>query len=58
MKNLNEKFRDKDSRKVGKLLEITTKKKKRLQKILKGILYAEEEEYPKSEKDLIRIVVN
>lgn len=57
MKNLNEKFRDKDSRKVGKLLEITTKKK-RLQKILKGILYAEEEEYPKSEKDLIRIVVN
>lgn len=29
MKNLNEKFRDKDSRKVGKLLEITTKKKKK-----------------------------
>lgn len=56
MKNLYEKFRDKDSRKVGKLLEITTKK--RLQMILKGILYAEEEEYPKSEKDLIRIVVN
>lgn len=27
MKNLNEKFRDKDSRKVEKLLEITTKKK-------------------------------
>lgn len=58
MKNLYEKFRDKDSRKVGKLLEITTKKKKRLQMILKGILYTEEEEYPKSEKDLIRIVMN